>query len=187
MTGLKQLRHALGLVLARFLKLLSWCYRFEYGDTWAVLKSTSSNSKVIITVWHEDLICAYLWALQALPEKFPAYIIISAHRDADLAIPALKDIGFSVFRGSSRKGGVSALLSFLKNAQDSLPLILVPDGPLGPPKKLKPQIKKLAKKLGAVIMHFSFTSRTVLRLPTWDRLKIPLPGSKIIVHREFVT
>lgn len=187
MAALEQLRHLLGWVLARFLKLLSWCYRFENGDTWAILKSTSSNSKVIITLWHEDLICAYLWASQALPEKFPACIIISAHRDADLAVPALKDIGFTVFRGSSRKKGVSALVGFLKNAQDSPPLILVPDGPLGPPKKFKPQIKKLASKLGAVIMHFSFISGTVLRLPTWDRLKIPLPGSKIVVHSEFVT
>lgn len=59
-------------------------------------------------------------------------------------------------------------------------LIIVPDGPRGPEREMKPGALKLAKETGAYLIPFTFSSSKRKNLKSWDRFLIPSPFTRFI-------
>jgi lysophospholipid acyltransferase (LPLAT)-like uncharacterized protein len=59
-------------------------------------------------------------------------------------------------------------------------LIIVPDGPRGPDRKLKPGCLKLSQETGAYLIPFSFSTSIKKHLKSWDKFLIFYPFSKVI-------
>jgi hypothetical protein len=58
-------------------------------------------------------------------------------------------------------------------------LIIIPDGPRGPARKLKPGALKLARDTGALLVPFSFSASRKRFLKSWDRFLLAYPFSRI--------
>ena len=83
--------------------------------------------------------------------------------------------------GSSGNKGKAALERVNQQLRNGYSTMINPDGPAGPPKKLKPGVLIMAKETGVPIIPVTMKSSPVWVLSTWDKKKQPLPFSKITV------
>ncbi len=147
-------------------------YRIWYADPSVDPAREEFHRRGIYIFWHEYIL-------------FPLYLrggcrltmLLSRHRDADLLAVAAGYFGFDHVRGSSRRGGLEALVQLLRRAQ-RMNLTLTPDGPRGPRRHLAPGAVYLAARTGMPLVAMGFGYDRPWRLPTWDRFAIPRPGSR---------
>lgn len=101
----------------------------------------------------------------------------------DILTKSLRHFGFVPVRGSSRSGGVRALLNMKKKmTREKCSGAIAMDGPSGPIYKAKPGILFLAEKMGypVVPLTASAARKWVLK-STWDQFEIPKPFSRCCV------
>ncbi len=115
-------------------------------------------------------------------------VLVAQGRDGDWATAALRAMGCTVVRGSSRRGGVEALVALIDDRrQPSGPAALVVDGPLGPAGVAKPGVAALAAKTGLPICALGAAARREVTLNgTWARIHIPLPFTRVALALEAV-
>ena len=84
-------------------------------------------------------------------------MLLSRHRDAEILSHIAGHLGFAFVRGSTNRGGVSALRQLLARSRD-MHLTITPDGPRGPRRRLAPGCIYLASKLGLplVVMGYGY-------------------------------
>jgi lysophospholipid acyltransferase (LPLAT)-like uncharacterized protein len=111
----------------------------------------------------------------------PICILLSQHRDGEIAARVAARWGVRTVRGSATRGGVAGFLSLVRAYRRGDSLAVVPDGPRGPCYVAKVGIVELAKITGAPIIPVSYAADRVKRLRSWDRLLIPLPFARVIV------
>lgn len=130
--------------------------------------------KYLFTFWHEDML---------IPAHFmgPAYrILISRHADGELIAEICRLARASTIRGSTSRGSIEATRQMLHLRQDQH-LVLVPDGPRGPRRSMKPGPVFLAARTGMEIVPVGIGYRRAWRLRTWDRFVLPRPFASVCV------
>ena len=113
-------------------------------------------------------------------------VLVAPGRDGDWATVGLEALGCTVVRGSSRRGGIEALVALIGDRQTPRgPAALVVDGPLGPPGVAKAGAVVLAARTGLPICAISAVARRRLTLTrTWAQIYIPLPFTVMVVALE---
>jgi 3-deoxy-D-manno-octulosonic-acid transferase len=142
----------------------------------------AAHDGCVALVFHEDALLA-AWACRRL--RLRPVTLVSRSDAGELASRILLGCGFHVLRGgSSRRASRRrplALLGLIRHAQRqprALCAIAV-DGSHGPRRALKSGGLVLARAAGKPIVLARIESRPCLRLPTWDRLALPLPFGRI--------
>lgn len=138
---------------------------------------------VILSFWHDRVLVATGFVQLAWrPPLAPTYLV-SPSVDGDLVTLALERLGGRVVRGSATRSGVKSLRDLWRAMRrEGLSPVIVPDGPLGPPHRAKPGAVMLAQLAGAPIVPIAVSVRGAVRLPTWDRLVVPLPFARVEVR-----
>jgi len=148
-------------------------YKVAYYDhTVDPIFSECEGHKIYI-VWHEYIL-------------FPIYLrghcnlamLLSRHRDAEILSHAAYHLGYDIVRGSTNRGGVTAIRELLRKSRQ-MNLTITPDGPRGPRRRLAPGAIYLASKLGLplVVMGFGYDRPWRIKA-AWDQFAIPRPGSR---------
>jgi lysophospholipid acyltransferase (LPLAT)-like uncharacterized protein len=107
----------------------------------------------------------------------------STSDDGEMMTRFLKLMGYQCVRGSSTRGGASALLQMIKlcSSKKLNPVIAV-DGPRGPIYKVKTGIIELAKQTGFPILPVSIDYSSAFCIQkSWNKALIPKPFSKVTV------
>lgn len=148
-------------------------YKVAYYDRTVDPVFPDCRGQKIYIFWHEYIL-------------FPLYLrghcnlamLLSRHRDAEVLSYAAHHLGFEFIRGSTNRGGATALRQLLAKSR-TLHLTITPDGPRGPRRKLAPGCIYLASKLGLplVVMGYGYDRPWRLRR-AWDQFAIPRPGSR---------
>ena len=126
----------------------------------------------IFVFWHENqAILLPRWTFS------PVTLLISQHRDAHWLKQAAHFLGFNVVRGSSTRGGASAIRK-LKQQSRLTSLAITPDGPQGPRREMAMGPIFLASRLQMPLVCVGVGYDRPWRLGTWDRFAIPKPFSK---------
>ena len=104
------------------------------------------------------------------------FSMISRSTDGDLVALSGGRVGINSVRGSSKRGGATAALELIDKVKNGYSAALAIDGPRGPVGVVKPGVVQIAKNGGAPIipMAWQTKSKYILKLPTWDKLLIPL-------------
>jgi len=148
-------------------------------------KLLSEYRGVLYAHWHRY---AQYYFLYAAGKK---HVIMSSHKDSgEVGARTMARVGILTARGSSgkkksggrikNKGGrdaLAAMAALIENEGFSAGLTV--DGPSGPPLCLKSGIIHLARETGAPILVLTAAARPKFRLPTWDRMWMPAPFSRI--------
>ncbi|MBI4667239.1 MAG: lysophospholipid acyltransferase family protein [Nitrospinae bacterium] len=108
-------------------------------------------------------------------------ILASPSVDGEIIARTLKLFGFGVVRGSSFKGAAKALLALARSASDGYCPVLIADGSRGPIYNLQPGALLISKLSGAPALPVTVSFSSYWTLPTWDKLMIPKPFSKVVV------
>jgi lysophospholipid acyltransferase (LPLAT)-like uncharacterized protein len=127
----------------------------------------------VIGIWHRDLPCA----IPLLAHRGIA-VMVSRSSDGQLLADLLPPWGYTVYRGSS-SSGATAVRPLLQHLQAGGTVAMALDGPRGPALQPQPGTNWLAQRSGAPLLKFDISLHNPIELPTWDRTRLPLPGSRI--------
>jgi lysophospholipid acyltransferase (LPLAT)-like uncharacterized protein len=171
------------------LKIRCWV-ELAFCGLWLLGKTTRKRyggaADELLAYWQrgEQTIVAF-WHNRILLMPFPyrgqkACIMNSAHRDGEIITRVIKRFGITAIRGSSTRGWLGGLKGMLEAYRQGYDLIVVPDGPRGPRYQAKPGVLQLARVTGAPIFPVSYGAAWKITVPSWDRLIIPLPLSRVL-------
>ena len=105
--------------------------------------------------------------------------LVSPSEDGEIIAQIIVRWGYKTLRGSSSHSVIRAWNEMKRELEGGGELIIVPDGPRGPNRKMKPGALKLAQETGAYLIPFTFASSRKKNLNSWDKFMIPKPFSKV--------
>ena len=158
-------------VLPRALDLLN--YRIYHYDRSVDPARPEYNEHVIHCFWHE-----YIVTILPRWGHTPLTILCSQHRDGEWVNQISESLGFNIVRGSTTRGGSSAIRLMKKNSQFSS-LAVTPDGPRGPRREMAMGPVYLSSLLGLPLVPLGIGISNPYRLNTWDKFAIPRPNSRV--------
>ncbi len=128
-------------------------------------------------LWHRGLfIAAHFFRDQRI------VVMVSRSRDGDWIERVLSGLGFAGSpRGSSSRGGWSALRRQVELVRDGHTAALLCDGPRGPARVAKAGVVALARAAGVAIQPVGLSARPCLRFGSWDTTLLPLPFARVVV------
>ena len=160
-------------LLSLVIRLLYATLRVEVLGSEIMPSFTGRGEGFIGISWHGRLLM--------IPFLYPGkrvHVLISAHRDGEIIARVVVRFGFSLIRGSSKKGGVAALKEMVRLLREDKDLGITPDGPKGPFEVLKPGVAQVAKISGKAVVPIAFASANAWRIQSWDRFLIPKPFAR---------
>lgn len=170
MSPLKSLLNRLGglavsTLVSRWMETLE--YRAGYYDERLDPAHPEFQGPVIYVFWHE-----YIPFLFYIRSFCNIAMLVSAHRDAELLSQAARYQGFETVRGSTQRGGGTALRDLYRKGQYKN-LAITPDGPRGPRRRLAPGAIFLSSKMQIPIVPIGLGYQACTRMSTWDRFAVP--------------
>jgi lysophospholipid acyltransferase (LPLAT)-like uncharacterized protein len=161
-------------LVAWVLRIVAWTLRPDFSHCAGLRSRWDRGDNVIVAFWHNRLLLMPL-----LAAGVPVSIMVSHHRDGEIATRALALWGIRTVRGSSTRGGVAGFLRLVEAYRHGDTLAVIPDGPRGPRYEAKPGVIRLAKATGASIFPVSCAVSRSIQLRSWDRLIVPLPFARV--------
>jgi len=147
-------------------------YQVDYADPTVDPVHRDYRGAKIYVFWHENILMPlYLRGHSNIS------MLLSRHWDANILDRVARMMGFGVVRGSTFKGGSTALRELAERAAEGN-LTITPDGPRGPRRTLAPGCVFLASTLGIPIVAMGMGYDRPWRAGTWDRFAIPRPWSR---------
>ncbi|MHC4406114.1 MAG: lysophospholipid acyltransferase family protein [Planctomycetota bacterium] len=147
-------------------------YKVAYYDPATDPALPECRGQKIYLLWHEYILFPFF-----LRGHCNLALLASRHRDAEILSRAAHHMGFDLIRGSTGRGGVAAIRELLRKSR-KMHLVITPDGPRGPRRRLARGSIYLASKLGLPLVLNGFGYDRPWRMPTWDRFAVPRPYSR---------
>lgn len=127
-------------------------------------------------MWHRNILLAAF----AFRDK-GICVPVSRSLDGDVIATALESLGFAPPpRGSSSRGGPSALRGLVRMLKSGVITSIQSDGPRGPARRSKVGIVSLARLSGIPITPVAMSAHPCLRFRSWDRTILPLPFARVV-------
>lgn len=135
------------------------------------------KSNMVFSMWHGNEL-----ALIAFSDRYKLVTMTSTSKDGEIMDFILKKLGFKTSRGSTTRGGVSALKGLLRIAKEGYTPMIPVDGPKGPIYEPKPGVFELSKLLNAPILPTGVAaSSSLVFKKSWNKAFLPLPFSKVVL------
>jgi lysophospholipid acyltransferase (LPLAT)-like uncharacterized protein len=149
-------------------------YKVAYYDRSIDPAYPECTGQKIYIFWHEYILCPFY-----LRGHCNMVMLLSRHRDAEMLSYGARLMGFDFVRGSTNRGGVTAI-NELARAGRHMHLTITPDGPRGPRRVLARGPVYLASKLQMplVVMGFGYDRPWRFRR-AWDQFAVPRPFSRV--------
>lgn len=137
----------------------------------------ANEHPMIWAFWHRCLIVA----THRFQERDIA-VLTSRSFDGEIISRIIEKFGYRAVRGSSRRGALGAVLGARRELEGGRAVAFTVDGPLGPLYQAKPGPVVLSRLTGACIIAFHIALQRAWTLGTWDRMIVPKPFSRAVVH-----
>jgi len=161
---------------AGVLRLLGATWRIEERNAPEYDEAMRNGELVIYAFWH-----ARLLPLVYTHRDRGIAVLVSRHRDGQLIARVIERLGSVTARGSSTRGGDTAVRELLKWARAKHILAITPDGPRGPAEEVKEGLVFLAAHLKWRIVPIGSAASRAWVLRSWDRFRIPEPFARVCV------
>jgi lysophospholipid acyltransferase (LPLAT)-like uncharacterized protein len=172
------MRHAIGGFAGRQLfNAMFGTIRFRVMTDQPHFEIVKRGDPVIYVIWHGRLLpLGYFHRNQQLTA------MVSRSGDGEYIARLLAGWDFDAARGSSSRGGSSALREMVKIARGGRSLVLTADGPRGPRQKLKQGVLTAAQLTGSAIIPATAAATRAWWFEGWDRFLVPKPFSTVYVR-----
>ena len=175
------IKYRLVAALASFyLHLTGFCTRYLYGGS-AASAEIDKKQRVIYAFWHNQ----QMFLLFPYRKKGKICVLVSMSKDGEYMARALPKFKMKAMRGSTTRGGYSALRGLMDIAQAGYSPAITPDGPRGPVYNAHSGIIYLAQKTRLPIIPAGVACSNKIKFNSWDKFQVPLPfGKCAIVYGE---
>ena len=186
--------YLVSLVGAGLLSLLNFSIRWKRVGFDGTEASWPAGDPRIIIFWHgQQLLMPWIYRHFKTPLARRITVLSSHHKDGRFAASILNRLGVDSIYGSSTRGGREALFKLIARLQHGSHIAITPDGPKGPPEKIKPGIIRIAQRSGAPIYPAAISADNKWVLGSWDKMFLPKPfgrallimGDPIFIPKEF--
>lgn len=165
---------------------IGWCHRtcdWESEGLDEMMQAVRSGGPIIFVVWHQRLLMTpFLFDIAAGPFS----TLTSSARAGRMAGQILGQFGFDTLPMSSHKRHVALSREVLRRFEQGHSLGIAADGPRGPARVSSGVPLVWARMTGARVFCAAFAQARTLRLPTWDKMMLPLPyGHGALVAQEW--
>jgi lysophospholipid acyltransferase (LPLAT)-like uncharacterized protein len=123
--------------------------------------------------WHQDVF-ASAWVYR----NRDVAVMTSRSFDGEYIARIIENLGFRAVRGSSSRGGASALLGMHTEIEEGRVAAFTIDGPRGPKHVAKPGPVLLARNTQVPIVCFHLALEGKWTLNSWDNTMIPKPFTR---------
>ena len=176
-------RFALALVpplAAWIIRALHATMRIRHVGREALDRLEAAGERYIHAFWHGRLL------LMSYSYRGPRItILISKHTDGEYISRTMERLGYHCTRGSTTRGGASALRAVVRRIREGYDLGITPDGPKGPRHSVQAGVIEAARLTGVPIVPVTFSARPARALGSWDRFQIPYPfGRGLFLYGE---
>ncbi len=154
-------------------RFLAGTWRVE-GPGRAPLEQWLGEGPLVIAMLHGELL-----PLVALHRGLPLVGLVSRSRDGDLAAGVANTLGYEVIRGSSSRGGVSALREASRTLETGASPAFTVDGPRGPAGVPQGGALLVSRAEGVPVVWVRAQVAQAWRLKSWDRFCIPKPFARV--------
>ena len=138
--------------------------------------AASGTARFLYIVWHDSVVMAAFGG-----KHVRTMAITSQHRDGTFVAGVLRVIGVPVVRGSTGNRGGRALREILTAAMEC-DVVMAPDGPRGPRRRMSKGTVFLASRSGRAIVPTAFLCERPWTIRgSWTDLVIPRPFSKVFL------
>ena len=169
---------------AALIRTVAQSMRFETQGHAAVDALYQRGSSIILAFWHAQQLM--------IPMGYRgrgAHVLISQHGDGEIIARIIARFGHQAVRGSSTRGGASALRALIKLGRSGRDVAVTPDGPKGPRHVAKLGVIQLAKATGLPIVPLAFAcskkNSSQAGTVTWSRIHSPTACLPMGVHSGF--
>ncbi|MCF7792750.1 MAG: DUF374 domain-containing protein [Candidatus Cloacimonetes bacterium] len=131
------------------------------------LRNQPPKGNVIYAFWHRNMI-----PLLYLHRKQGNVILISSSKDGELIAGPAHVLGYNTARGSSRRGGSSAVKKMIKMSK-KFSLAVTPDGPKGPNQKIKDGLLYISYFTRNPIVPVALDLQKEKVFNSWDKFRLP--------------
>ena len=158
--------------------MLSSTYKVTIVDPEKESKTLERDNSLIYASWHQR----FFPGITFFARRKPIAIMISQSRDGGLIATIVDMLGWEPVRGSSSRGGRSALLKLKKLARKGYKIGHIVDGPKGPFGEVKAGLVLIAQATGLAIVPTITSAERRWQANSWDRFMIPKPFSRVIIR-----
>jgi lysophospholipid acyltransferase (LPLAT)-like uncharacterized protein len=155
------------------------CWRL-LSRSWRInetpLQPGRRREAVIFACLHRDILPAIRYCRPARPT-----LLVSKSPDGQILIRTLARDGFGCVRGSTGHDGHEGFVGLLRTLRRGRHVGLAVDGPRGPFGTIHDGVLLLALRASVPIIPLTVAGRGCLRLDTWDRTLVPMPGARLTV------
>jgi lysophospholipid acyltransferase (LPLAT)-like uncharacterized protein len=164
-------------VAALLIRVVGATLRYEDVLTPGTTRGDLIPGPTIFAFWHRSLLtCAHRFRNRDIA------ILISRSFDGELIARTVELLGFRAIRGSSSRGGASALRQIAEAYRAGHICAFTADGPRGPAMVAQPGPVHLAQLVDAPWAGtFYALPLSAWQLNTWDRFLIPKPFSRVLL------
>ncbi len=135
---------------------------------------------LIVVIWHQRFLPALAYVTKF--RHFEPVIMISQSRDGELVARFAERLGLVPVRGSSTRGGTTALVGITEALKKYLAVVHIVDGPTGPKGIVKPGLISMAQVSGAVILPVIVSVKKAWIVGSWDQFLVPKPFSEVTIE-----
>ncbi len=150
--------------------------RFEIENPQSVKNLIDQKQNFVVAFWHGTMLVP--WYLHRR-KNFAA--LVSQSKDGEILTRLLSKWKYQTARGSSTIGGKEALNILLQSAENGYSVAVTPDGPTGPPHKMKAGAVITAKKSRIPLILCAAANKNYWELKSWDKFQIPKFFTKVNV------
>lgn len=158
-------------------RLWAFTWRVELNEHPDIKKIVENKEPLIFAHWHRDEL-----SIVQFVTHYHIATMTSSSKDGQLIDYVIKKMGGATSKGSSTRGGSSALLGLTRLMEDGYRASMAVDGPRGPIFQAKPGVFELSRLAHAWIAPtgVACSSQFVFE-KSWNKARLPKPFSKIVI------
>lgn len=138
-------------------------------------KLRKARTPAVILVWHSRIfLVPYFFRHRGIMP------LISPSRDGEIVARIMALWGYKILRGSGSHVIKDAWNEMIRELREGGEVIIVPDGPKGPNRRMKLGGLRLAQETGAWLVPFTFSTPRKILLNTWDRFLMFRPFARVV-------
>ena len=167
----------LGFIIWIFYRLMVATWRIEIHEPDRLKEHLKNKTPFLLAHFHGDE-----GALLLLAGRYKLSTMISTSKDGELMNVVYTLLGGKASRGSSTRGGVSALKGLIELSRKGRSCNISVDGPKGPIYEVKPGVFELSRVLKAEIFAGSAYCESAWQFPkSWNKAYFPKPFSRVVI------